>query len=496
MALYIVYCKMWGISPASNLLGDSILVEEEGSKSTDTINILLLCPSDPRSIIKTIAKASVKASRQKMPMLNFFVFEEVHEVLARHFLLLSILLDQAVPMRQRAVIFLEVFGNLMIQDKTALHIEEKGKCLAQMVLVGCDERVLGGEIFNLSLLKQRDLDELGSIFEFWTTSGEHNLKDKRDRILRSFYGARYDRSDLYPCFHPSMSIIAPFVLNISNLSLLHACFVLNITLWLNRREGVTDWDYHSHIKPYASIIHPRQFREWRLHGQAFEFGDALYTSENVTLIGPNCRNNSKQKEKIDIVTGPFLSYGIDCDRKNSFADCLFDVANKGTGAEQHRHSAAEVSVYNILSFMWEIENGKHYEMTVKGDIHSGLGNDSVSEKEIESSSSADQSDLQYYIIPVSDFSKISKKKFENFFDSVFISECTTSILENDEFYNLLKDGAMLTVETSRFNVAKDEENKKDSIDKIRNILSKMSVIEVVDSMNSADALLKFVLKAK
>mmetsp|Transcript_9581 Transcript_9581/g.20365 ORF Transcript_9581/g.20365 Transcript_9581/m.20365 type:complete len:312 (+) Transcript_9581:78-1013(+) len=298
---------MWGISPASDMLGDSILVEEEGSKSTDTINILLLCPSDPRSIIKTIAKASVKASRQKMPMLNFFVFEEIHEVLARHFLLLSILFDQAIPMRQRAVIFLEVFGNLMIQDKTALHIEEKGKCLARMVLDGCNKWGLE-EIFNLSLLKQRDLDELGSIFEFWTTSGEHNLKDKRDRILRSFYGARYDR-----------------------------------------REGVTDWDYHSHIKPYASIIHPRQFREWRLHGQAFEFGGALYTSENVTLIRPHGRNNSKQKAKIDVVTGPFFSYGIDCDRTNPFADGLFDVANKGTGAEQHRHSASEVSVYNIIA---------------------------------------------------------------------------------------------------------------------------------------------------
>ncbi len=214
-------------------------------------------------------------------------------------------------------------------------------------------------------------------------------------------------------------------------------------------------------------------------------------------------NNSKQSAKIDVATGPFLSYGIDCDRTNSFADGLFDVANKGTGAEQHRHSATEVSVYNILSFMWEIENGENYHMKVKGDIHSGLGNDSVSETEVASTHSlmssgpaiSNRSRMQYSFIPVSDFSKISKKKFGNFFDSVFISDSTTSILENSDFYKLLKDGAILTVETCRFDVSKETEYKEDSIDKIRNIMAKMSAVEVED-LNKANALLKFRFKAK
>ena len=33
----------------------------------------------------------------------------------------------------------------------------------------------------------------------------------------------------------------------------------------------------------ASIVHYKQFREWRLSGVAFEFGDQTYTQPNRTM---------------------------------------------------------------------------------------------------------------------------------------------------------------------------------------------------------------------
>jgi hypothetical protein len=46
---------------------------------------------------------------------------------------------------------------------------------------------------------------------------------------------------------------------------------------------------------------------------------------------------------------------------------------QGTGTEQHRHNFAEVAVYNMLSYLWEIETGTVYKMAKPHDIYSGLG---------------------------------------------------------------------------------------------------------------------------
>lgn len=122
---------------------------------------------------------------------------------------------------------------------------------------------------------------------------------------------------------------------------------------------------------------------------------------------------------MDIVTGPHMALGLDCHRPNKFATQLFDIHAKGTGAEQHRHvrggggtvlgwgrlgapprpppmprpppahrpptsrpppmprrspqNAVEVGVYNLLSFMFEMETGRAYRMTRAHDVYSGLG---------------------------------------------------------------------------------------------------------------------------
>ncbi len=101
---------MWGISPHTNLLSGG------KSETSDTVEILLLCPSDPRSIIATIAEASAKgdasALRESALELRFYVVEEDPGALARHFLLLHIFFDENLTIGQRAALYLEVFGKL------------------------------------------------------------------------------------------------------------------------------------------------------------------------------------------------------------------------------------------------------------------------------------------------------------------------------------------------------------------------------------------------
>jgi hypothetical protein len=53
---------------------------------------------------------------------HLYVYEDQPELLARHMLLVSVLLDDALPVRARMEMFLEVHGNILLRDKTASYI--------------------------------------------------------------------------------------------------------------------------------------------------------------------------------------------------------------------------------------------------------------------------------------------------------------------------------------------------------------------------------------
>ena len=246
-----------------------------------------------------------------------------------------------------------------------------------------------------------------------------------------------------------------------------------------------------------------------MHGQAFEFGGATYATDNCTLTGMNHDKHDKQI-KMDVANGPFITYGISCDRSNSFANGLFDIVNKGTGAEQHRYSAADVAVYNITSFMWEIATGKEYQMSLKGDVHSGLGAEVASENASppklreegldrhQDPGMSPHPQLKFSFVPVTDFRKISRTKYKKHFDSVFVSNKATNILEVHDFYELLKNDALLTVETSRFDLSKSESGKKESIEKVKTVMSGVNAVETKGECNMeecCDALITYKFKS-
>jgi len=51
----------------------------------------------------------------------------------------------------------------------------------------------------------------------------------------------------------------------------------------DNRVGVVDWDYQVRVRPAASVIHSKLYRDWRLTGVAYEFGDQKYDQPNRTM---------------------------------------------------------------------------------------------------------------------------------------------------------------------------------------------------------------------
>ena len=225
----IGFHHMWGLSPALDLnrLVDrlklrersvtskrkhSLRVDADGDEDEKPINILLIKPGDVRHIIKTVSQRH--RLKPKRP-LHFYVWEDTTEVLARHLLLLQVFQEWKIPIRQRCNLWLEIFGNALVQERTMHYIDAKGRQLVKLV---CDQVGPLADIVDSSLLKYRVRDELQTAFQSWSVKVPFDAKNLREHRLRGLHKERFDF-----------------------------------------RKGAADWDYQYGLKDFgAGIVHMKQ----------------------------------------------------------------------------------------------------------------------------------------------------------------------------------------------------------------------------------------------
>ena len=331
---------IWGFSPTFDYLEALERSECIDYNTEEPIRILLLHPGDIRHILTTISRRRRhKNNNVHRRPIHFYIYETPMEIIARDLVLLELLNDYEVPIRQRANTFLELFGNSKVQLRTGRYLEQLGYQVQQLIATGKGRLQ---ELMDFSLMKYRERDLLEECFKSYRRSIIFDVDNLRDHRLRGLYEERYDA-----------------------------------------RKSLADWDWHYSLKTVASIIHVKLYKEWRLRGIAYEFGDQEYTEPNRTMMtfteGLVKKGKAKGEHKdvkglwTDVVVSPYIAFGIDCYCPGEHEEGLFEIQNKDTGTEQHRHHTAEVSVFNMLALLWEVETGEVYSMARKNDIYSGLG---------------------------------------------------------------------------------------------------------------------------
>ncbi|RLN20944.1 hypothetical protein BBO99_00002562 [Phytophthora kernoviae] len=326
--------NMWGFSPAFDVCSGTLnetktcttVMNTEEKLSTTPINVLLAGPADVRHVLATIARRHRWDPVMKHRPVHIYIYEKSIETLSRHLLLIQVALDTDLPLRKRCNTFLEIYGNARVQERTSAYVEEQAKVLIDLIY---NERGPLAGLIDFSRLKMRTQDDLIDTFRSWFQSVKFDVDTLRDHRLRHYYEVRYDY-----------------------------------------RDNLIDWDYTMNLKKIenASVIHVRQYREWRNSGVAFEFGDQTYAVPNRTMAA---YTEAKKKHHgsvlcrgmwTDIIISPYISFGVQCEKSNQFAEQLFEIHNKGTGVEQNRHNTVEIAIYNVLSYLYEIETGKMYKM--------------------------------------------------------------------------------------------------------------------------------------
>lgn len=277
----------WGLSSSFDWLD----LHSDDSRAEEPLSVLLIAPGDIRHILTTVSRRARHGSRRPI---HFYLLEPTVEVLCREILLLEISLDIKVPIRQRANIFLEVFGNLKIQERTSRYIELLGNGLRDLVV---HQRGRLEKLIDFSSLKYREKDLVEESFKYYSRSFPFDIDSLFDHRVRGHLAERYDS-----------------------------------------RIALFDWDWHYSFQKTASIIHIKMYKDWREKGIAFEFGDQSYTDPNRSLVSytegvMKAGKDKGMKKEVkgywgDIICSPYFSFGIDCDTPNEFAQGLFEIVNK------------------------------------------------------------------------------------------------------------------------------------------------------------------------
>jgi dynein assembly factor 3 len=152
------------------------------ANNLEPLNVLLINPGDIRHILTTISRRRRhKKNEEPLRKINFYLLESPIEVLARNILLLELINDYEVPIRQRATVYLEIFGNCKVQDRTAKYVEQLGHQLRSFIADGTG-RLEG--VVDLSLLKYKEKDDLDFAYRNYSKGVEFDIETLRDHRLR------------------------------------------------------------------------------------------------------------------------------------------------------------------------------------------------------------------------------------------------------------------------------------------------------------------------
>jgi dynein assembly factor 3 len=151
-------------------------------------------------------------------------------LIARQLLLLHILFDDSLSRDECISRFLDVYGNIEVTEKTFEYVNTTSADLIRLVTDGTGRL---SPHLDFTALRFRERDDIEFVLKFWKSDSLFLIAEMWEETLRKQYASRYDS-----------------------------------------RNNLIDWDYHMNLVDKASIVHVKEFLEWRMDGRAFHNTEA------------------------------------------------------------------------------------------------------------------------------------------------------------------------------------------------------------------------------
>lgn len=155
------FVAFWGNSPALDLVADAEFpvvppLLQETAAADEPMNVLISGAADIRHVLKTVARLRRHEGFERP--VHFYLHESHAEVLARHVLFLLLLTHRGLPCRERAEMFLSLYGNTLVREKDAEWLNDQVTELLN-IITGQSSHSLAA-VLDLSSIKFKDRDEI------------------------------------------------------------------------------------------------------------------------------------------------------------------------------------------------------------------------------------------------------------------------------------------------------------------------------------------------
>lgn len=127
--------------------------------------------------------------------INIYIHEKQYENICRDILLLTVLCERHMSQRERQEIFLDLYGNALLRDKTANYLEAIVNELIEFTLrVDEEDRCTSPlkEILNFGHLSWWERDKMVLIFSSYLKNHPFDMEKLRDQRMRHHFADRYD----------------------------------------------------------------------------------------------------------------------------------------------------------------------------------------------------------------------------------------------------------------------------------------------------------------
>lgn len=416
----------WGLSPALDLL-------EEYHSATltdrDELHIMVIGGCDARHIIKTLAQSY----RHKETNINIHVIEGCPELLARQLLLLSIALTNPTYMglQEKTRYFMEIYGNTLLRSTTSRNLNAFSKQAIKMItnLEYMKEKI---PLISYENVKYRERDYIEMLLKFWGT-GSTNRFDicaLWDGRLRRSLGARYDS-----------------------------------------RFGVFDWDYNMRLRDVGgTIVNSQEYKHFRTSGVAFTWLETEVSRPNCSLAAGVIKMGDEFTHRGylgDVVTGPYIAYGLDCEDKSMMK------SNHGTFFKR----STDITERNLIRMFYELQCGEAFDPFLIDRDHDhnlGLVTVAVMEAKLSEQSAHDEcvnvrDDTLHFINiarakvffhSASAVDKLTEKlEYLKKFQTLFVGQHFCKKIK-PAIINIMETGGLVMIEGPKFNLDLKKDDMK------------------------------------
>lgn len=121
------FISLWGFTPSIDFFKGTDILFCDADDERD-YNVLISECADIRHLLRTLGdNLPTVGGKKRKGKLNIYIHEKQKENFCRDLLFLTLICEKQYSMRERQEMFLDLYGNSLIRDKTSNYLENVTK---------------------------------------------------------------------------------------------------------------------------------------------------------------------------------------------------------------------------------------------------------------------------------------------------------------------------------------------------------------------------------